>query len=121
MLDLGTYLVHPMFSRNVIGRIKTMCLECGNDTPTNRPRNYNCAVCGYIIDKESFSLEGLYKEDSLGDLRLVFEQRGLREKDFIVRYILVPPPGVRPRDGVEWPSDLSQAYISLIGVVKFEG
>jgi DNA-directed RNA polymerase beta' subunit len=121
VLDLGTYLVHPMFSKNVISRIKTMCLECGNDTPANRPKNYKCVSCGYVTDRDSSSLEGFYKEDSLGDIRLMFEHRDLREKNFIVRHILIPPPGVRPRDDVEWPSDLSQAYISLIDVVRRGG
>lgn len=38
--------------------------------------------------------------------------------DSSMRYILIPPPGIRCRDDVEWPDDLSKLYISLFKLVR---
>lgn len=120
-LDLGTYIVHPMFTRNVTNKIKSMCPECNNEIPVKRPKSYSCNRCSSIIDRESLpTLESIYSdnEDSVGNLKRTFEDAGMREQNMIIRYILVPPPGLRPKYDIEWPSDLSQAYTSLIDAVS---
>jgi hypothetical protein len=39
-------------------------------------------------------------------------------KKLIMRYVLVPPPGIRSRDDVEWPNDMSRLYQDLTSSVR---
>lgn len=119
-LDLGTYIVHPMFFRAVSEKMSKTCLECGNNVPMRRSKSHKCDSCSNIIDKDTPGLEELYNEDgdSLAIIKDLFDFKNFRERHFIIRKILVPPPGLRPKDDMEWPSDLSQAYSSLIRAIK---
>jgi DNA-directed RNA polymerase beta' subunit len=35
-----------------------------------------------------------------------------------MRYLIIPPPGIRSKSDIEWPNELSKLYIEIIKVVK---
>ena len=119
-LELGTYIIHPMFFKVVGQRIKNMCINCGEPTPVKKSRSYKCKYCNNIIDKDTPKLEDMYSTDGdvLFKIKELFNIMDFREYHFIIRRILVPPPGLRPKNDLEWPSDMSQSYSALIKTIR---
>jgi len=115
-LDLGTYIIHPMFSKNIDRASSEICLKCNKVLHSKRSKVNQCEHCKNTLDQKSASiLDLLYSEDrSLESLKDTFQELDMREHRYIIRYVLVPPMSIRPKNDVEWPSDLSKAYSSVI-------
>jgi DNA-directed RNA polymerase beta' subunit len=111
-LDLGIYVVHPMFKKDLNNVLLTLCPHCGAEVPSKKSKNYNCHNCGEKINDE---LLPTLEKEGIRDFLL---ENGFKEHKYILRYLLVPPPGIRPKDDDEWPSDLSYAYSLLVKEVS---
>jgi DNA-directed RNA polymerase beta' subunit len=112
-LDLGTYIIHPIFKKKILKELEKLCGYCGSPLPEKVPKNYKCSGCNIMVDS-TLSSELLTPED----IRRVFENNDSKYCKYIIRNIVVPPPGIRPKDDMEWPSDLSHAYSLLIKYIS---
>jgi DNA-directed RNA polymerase beta' subunit len=129
-LDLEIHVFHPLFLDEIKTAINTSCTHCGQsyeDVPRIRGKAWNCTNCKRITfrnynikvaqpfelrqkEGDSFILPSKAKE--------ILERGQHPCARYIVRYVIIPPTGVRPEEDVEWPSDLSRLYVMLIDAVK---
>lgn len=102
LLDIGYFIVHPLFSKVYENIISCTCSICGI---LLEKKNSSCDRCGKIYRyKENVKYEDVILPD--------------KYKGLVMKYILIPPPGIRTREDVEWSNTLSDMYSRLIDMVR---
>lgn len=122
-LELGEYIFHPHFVREIKEALTSICEHCGGDVVRSE-KQPKCTLCHRIVKAEySLSHKQLYQAKGPQNMYInpkrIKHMLGSREEQkYIISSILVPPIGIRPPEDVEWPSDLAKAYSSLVEAVK---
>lgn len=109
---IATYLVNNGWDLHSVeaGRNFRSCKICHLDKHCTG--HYGLLDIGFVMVHPLFKLPKGEKEN-IEDLYLINKYRGL-----LMKYILIPPPGIRSSDDTEWPDDLSKIYLSIIEYVK---
>lgn len=122
-LELGEYIFHPHFVREIKEALTSICEHCGGDVIRSE-RRPKCKLCHRVVKAEySLNHKQLYQAKGPHNTYITPKQikymlRTKEEQKYIISSILVPPIGIRPPEDVEWPSDLSRAYSSLVEAVR---
>ena len=122
-LELGEYIFHPHFVREIKEALTSICEHCGGDVIRSE-KQPKCILCHRVVKAEySLNHRQLYQAKGPQNIHLTPKQikhmlRTKEEQKYIISSILVPPVGIRPPEDVEWPSDLARAYSSLVEAVK---
>lgn len=117
ILNLGFFLVHPTYESILKKKIATLCVECGSTSVTTsiKAEIKKCLSCGDLSKTKKLSD---VSDIDLKRIRKNFIRFKLDEYKFIISKILIPPPGIRPSNNVEWPNDLARSYRELTGLVR---
>lgn len=119
MIDLGEYIVHPMYEHSLTTFINSHCHKCG--TAKKTVRCSNCKGSSSITFKHISTNNGILTDnkkilnykDIIDISNLVSNNNDA--KKMLIRYIPVPPPRLRLALA-EFPeaTELSRAYIQLL-------
>ena len=122
-LELGEYIFHPHFVREIREALTSICEHCGGDVIRSE-KQPKCILCHRIVKAEySLNHKQLYQAKGPQNMHItpkrIKRMLGTREEQkYIISSVLIPPIGIRPPEDVEWPSDLAKAYSSLVEAVK---
>jgi DNA-directed RNA polymerase beta' subunit len=99
---ISSYMVNNGWDINPpeAGRTFGSCKVCHLDD--NCTGHYGLLDLGFVMKHPFEKSNTKYNEDN----------------GSMMRYILIPPPGIRTHDDIEWPNDLSKLYLEIIDKVR---
>ncbi|KAK9680029.1 hypothetical protein K7432_016063 [Basidiobolus ranarum] len=134
-LDIGKYICHPLFTKDLELKLNNMCISCGlnisNPDETKCPecktkisRNYYVTKDGTVLRKPtSKSSKDSGTKISLDKIRSSLQKNFDRHNNsnltnYIIRYIIIPPIQTRSPEDPEYMSDFSTKYTRLVNYTK---
>lgn len=122
-LNIKEYIYHPIYVRYVLQSFNDHCHSCGYEVDISRaitksPKLYCNGGCQTKKDQPMITMKAFMEKYKPADVREQLLAWRASESKYIIKNILIPPPGIRPKDDVKWPSDLSNAYQHLLQIIS---